>query len=195
MGKYKPSRELVLAALAEGVPKSSREVGEVTGLNQGQVYNTLFLCCKRGEVLRTEKPIYRHEGIFKGRAGVSRHVRPYHLYLLKPEGFDSVIVEEHRFVEYAEEHLDPRGGGSISKAHRILDFLKENREEAFFSRDVVETLKEYGLKARDIMSNVRRFERQGFVYVRGYKTDERQTPFKRGYILTWLDASPSVEKA
>ena len=45
------------------------------------------------------------------------------------------------------------------------------------------------------MSNVRRFERQGLVYVRGYKTDDRQTPFKKGYLITWLDREKPREEA
>lgn len=45
------------------------------------------------------------------------------------------------------------------------------------------------------MSNVRRFEEKGLVYVRGYKTDERQTPFKRGYLITWLYPQKPREEA
>jgi len=181
--------------LADGRPKSSREVMEATGLKEGQVYNCLFRCWKGGLVLRTERPIYRRERVFKGRGGVSTHTRPYHLYILRPEGLDEVVVEGHRFVGFSEERLDPRGGGALSKARRILEFLKEHGDEAFFSKDIAEALKEFGVKPRDVMSNVRRFERQGLVYVRGYKTDERQTPFKRGYLITWLDQDKPREEA
>jgi len=37
------------------------------------------------------------------------------------------------------------------------------------------------------MSNIRRFEKKGLVYVRGYKGDNKQTPFKKGYLITWID--------
>jgi len=184
-----------LAVLADGQPKSSREVVEATGLKEGQVYNCLFRCWRRGLVLRTEKPIYRRERVFRGRAGLSEHTRPYHLYILRPEGVEEVEVDGHRFVSFSEEHLDPRGGGGVSKARRILEFLREHQDQAFFSKDIAEALREYGVKPRDIMSNVRRFERQGLVYVRGYKTDERQTPFKRGYLITWLDQDKPREQA
>jgi hypothetical protein len=91
-------------------------------------------------------------------------------------------------VSFSEEYLDPRGGsGNISKDHRVPDYFRENGDGAFFSKDIVETLEEHGVKTRDIMANVRRYERRGWVYVRGYKTDVAETPFRRGYMLTWLD--------
>jgi hypothetical protein len=64
-----------------------------------------------------------------------------------------------------------------------------------FRFPIAEALKDYGVKVRDIMSNVRRFEEKGLVYVRGYKTDERQTPFKKGYLITWLDVDKPREEA
>lgn len=146
-------------------------------------------------VLRTDRPVYRCERVLRGRGGSSMHTRPYHLYLLRPVGVDEVVVGGRRFVAFSEEYLDPRGGGAVSKAQRILGFLKENRDRAFFSRDIADSLREYGVKPRDIMSNVRRYERQGLVYVRGYKTDERQTPFRRGYLITWLDPEKPREQA
>jgi hypothetical protein len=195
MGKYKPSRRLVLGALISGVPKNIREVSKETGLTRSQVYNSLSLCWKRGLVLRTAKPVYSHERVFKGRGGTSLHTRPFHLYLLRPEGVDEVEVDGRRFVGYADEHLDPRGGGRVSKARRVLKFLREHGDDAFFSKDVAEGLKGYGVRNHDVMSNVRRFEKRGLVYVRGYKTDERQTPFREGYLLTWLDLEKTRELA
>ncbi|MBW1933237.1 MAG: hypothetical protein JRI56_09560, partial [Deltaproteobacteria bacterium] len=100
-----------------------------------------------------------------------------------------------RYVAYAEEHLDPRGGGGVSKAQRIIDYLEEHRDEAYFSSEVVEALEGHGVKPGDIMANVRRYERKGLVYVRGYKNAERQTPFREGYLLTWLDQDIPREEA
>ena len=96
---------------------------------------------------------------------------------------------------YAPKYLDARGGGTVSKAQQILDYIQENQDKAFYSTEIAEALKEKGVKVRDIMSNVRRFEGKGLVYVRGYKTDERQTPFKRGYLLTWLNPEKPREAA
>jgi len=139
--------------------------------------------------------MYEHERIFKGRGGVTQTTRPYHLYLLKPEGRDSVVVDGHHFVGYERKYLDVRGGGNVSKAQRILDHIQQHRDKAFFSKDIAEALKVHGVKVRDIMANVRRFEKKRLVYVRGYKTDERQTPFKKGYLITCLDSEKPREMA
>jgi hypothetical protein len=104
-------------------------------------------------------------------------------------------VEGRRFVPYSEEYLDPRGGGSVSKAKRVLDFLRENQSKAFYTTDVAESLKDEGVNIRDVMANVRRYESRGLVYVRGYKTEDRETPFREGYLITWLDASKPREQA
>ena len=194
-GSYRPSRLLVLSALGDHEPKSYRQIAEATGLKGASAHGALYRCWKRGLILRTAKPIYEHERIFKGRGGVTQTTRPYHLYLLMPDGKDSVVIDGHRFVGFDRKYMDVRGGGKTSKAQRILNYIQENKDEAFFSKDIAEALKDYGVKVRDIMSNVRRFEEKGLVYVRGYKTDERQTPFKRGYLITWLDSKKAREKA
>ncbi|MBS7642885.1 hypothetical protein KEJ40_06995 [Candidatus Bathyarchaeota archaeon] len=45
------------------------------------------------------------------------------------------------------------------------------------------------------MSNVRRLERKGLVYVRGYRSEGCKTPFREGYIITWIDPSKPREQA
>ena len=98
-----------------------------------------------GSGLEDCEAVYEHGRVFGGRGGASENTRPFHLYILKPEGVESVEVEDRRFVGYARKHLDHRSGG-VSKALRILDFLVEHRDEAFFSRDVIDSLKGYGVK-------------------------------------------------
>lgn len=192
MGK---SRKLILAALGDHKPRSLREIVKATGLSKSATYNSLFICWEKGLVLRTKEPLYESERVFKGRGGVSTTTRSYHLYVLKPEGMESLLIDGRKFVKYSKEYLDVRGGGKLSKAQRILGFLKSHENNAFFSTEIAEALKNYGVKVRDVMSNVRRFEQNGVVYVRGYKTDERQTPFKEGYLITWLDSSKPREEA
>jgi hypothetical protein len=189
------SRDLILAALADHNPKSLRAVVEATGLTNSSANNSLHLCWKAGLVLRTKEPIYEYERRFRGRAGISQTTRPYHLYLLRPEGEKSMSVDDRDFVKYAKKHLDARGGGKVSKAQRILGFIKKNSNQAFFSTEIAEALKDHGVKVRDVMSNVRRFEKKGLVYVRGYKQDDRQTPFRKGYIITWLDGEKPREQS
>lgn len=195
MGSNASSRSLILAQLFDQEPKSQREIVKATGLSEKAVYNALFRCWKRGLILRTKKPVYEFERIFKGRGGLTQNTRPYHLYLLKPKGKDSVRVGDHEFVKYDIEYLDVRGGGKLSKAQRVLNFIKKNRGKAYFSTEIAEALKDKGVLIRDVMSNVRRFEKKGFVYVRGYKQDDRQTPFKDGYLITWLDPEKPRKEA
>jgi len=176
-------------------PLSCREIVSETGLSISQVHNSLYRCWRSGHVLRTKEAIREHVRVSHGRNGVSRQLLPYHRYLLKPEGTDAISLGGSRYVGFSVDHLDPRGGGKFSKAKRILAFLEENRGEAFFSVDIVEALKEHGVRVQDIMPNVRRFERKGLLYVRGYKSDERQTPFREGYLITWIDPELPREEA
>lgn len=71
-----------------------------------------------------------------------------------------------------------------SKASKVLNFLKDNRDKAFYS---VEIRKELKVKSPDIMTNVRRFEQKGLMYVRGYQSHDQRSPFSRGFIITWID--------
>jgi len=189
------SRKLILAALGDHKPRSLRQIVSASGLSKSAAYNSLFICWEKRLVLRTKEPLYESERIRKGRGGVSATTRSYHLYVLKPEGIDSLLIDGYEFVKYSKDFLDVRGGGKLSKAQRVLDFLRSHRDKAFFSTEIAEALKEHGVKVRDVMSNVRRFEQKGVVYARGYKTDERQTPFKEGYLITWLDSSKPRETA
>ncbi|MDR2203087.1 MAG: hypothetical protein LBE76_02050 [Nitrososphaerota archaeon] len=46
----------------------------------------------------------------------------------------------------------------------------------------------------DVMSTVRRLERKGRMYVRGYRSHDKQTPFRDGFLVTWIaDDKPRAE--
>ena len=166
---------------------SCQEIIEKTGLTESQVYNALYRCWRSDHVLRTKETIREQGRVSHGRSGMSRHLRHFHKYVLKPEGKDVVTIGGVRYVGFSKDHLDPRGGGTFSKAKRILGFLEENADRAYFSANIVEALREHGVRVQDIMPNVRRFERQGLLYVRGYKSEERQTPFREGFLIAWID--------
>jgi len=76
-----------------------------------------------------------------------------------------------------------------------LNFLRVNSQRAFFTTEISKVLGSKGVKQSDVMSNVRRWEKKGLVLVRGYRLDERQTPFKEGYIVTWIDPKKPREDA
>lgn len=195
MGDWRPSQRLILASLSDGKPRSSRWIIKQTGLSGPAVWNALKRCWQGGLLLRTKESIYESKRVFKGRAGVGRVMRPYHLYVLRPEGVDSLRLDGHEFVKYHRKYLDVRGGGKRSKAQAILDFLKKNRDRAWFSKEIAGSLKDVGVKISDVMANVRRFEKKGRVYVRGYKSEDRQTPFREGYLITWIDSDKPREQA
>ncbi|MEM3629261.1 MAG: helix-turn-helix domain-containing protein [Candidatus Bathyarchaeia archaeon] len=102
-------------------------------------------------------------------------------------------------IEFIGYNCKPHGccsnGGVNSKASLILHFIKENADRAYFTTEIVKALAHAGVKPSDIMSNVRRWEKKGLVLVRGYKLDERQTPFAEGYLVTWIDPFKPREEA
>jgi hypothetical protein len=131
--------------------------------------------------------------VLKGRAGIRTNLRSYHLYIRNPkENRDDKGIGNARFVFYRQSTIH---ASSKSKARMVLEYLKENSDKAFFSKEIAETLKDSGVKISDVMSNARRYERQGLIYVRSYRTHDRQTRFKEGYLLTWIDANLPREDA
>jgi len=112
------TRERVLTALFEDTPKSSRVIMREMGLSRGSVAMALNRLWRGGRVLRTAEAIFETERIFKGRAGVSNHMRPYHLYVIAPEGRDQVTLgrlrQENQDLYRFEKMLEGEGEASIS---------------------------------------------------------------------------------
>jgi hypothetical protein len=184
---WHPTLNKILKALKDGKPKSSQEITKITKLSSKAVWSALNEYWKKGLLLRTEKPIYKAIAVFKGRVGIRKNTRGFYPYMLRPKGKDSVIIDGHRFVSYDERYLDIRARKGKSKARLILDFLKDNSDKAFYSTEIAEALKDEGVLVRDVMCNLRRYEKKGLVYIRGYRSHDGQTPFKEGYLITWID--------
>ncbi|MEM0254146.1 MAG: hypothetical protein QXK78_06280 [Candidatus Bathyarchaeia archaeon] len=182
----------VLRVLSDGVPRSYRNIVVSTGLGLRAVEGCLYRLWRRGLVLRSEKPFMESERVFKGRAGASRNLRKYYLYVIAPKGGGETVVNGIRFVGFTSSRAS---GRAESKAQIIYRFLEENRDRAFFAREVADLLADRGIRPPDVMSNARRLERRGLVYVRGYRGVGRETPFREGYIITWIDPSKPREQA
>ncbi len=195
MVKPPSTQRLIAGALIDGRVRSSREIVEITGLSKPASWEGLRRCWVGGLVLRSEQPRYESERLNKGRAGRPRNTRPFHLYALRPQGVDRVDVDGRTLVAFSKSFLDARGGGSESKARSILEFLRSNSGKAFFSREIASSLQGKGVKLADIMANVRRYERRGLVYVRGYRTHDHHSPFREGYLITWIDQEGSRDEA
>jgi hypothetical protein len=180
-----------LGLLADGRARCSRDIAAGTRLGVSAVNEALRRCWALGYLLRTETPLVEHARVFRGRGGATRTVRRYHLYL-SADNLSEVRVDGRRFVNY---QLGRQAGKAQSKSKAILEFLRNNLERAYFSKEVCDALKESHVKIADIMTNVRRFERRGFVFVRGYRTHDRETPFVKGYVITFIDQSKSRDEA
>jgi len=194
-GGRHPSRDKVFAVLGDGRPKTHRMIAKMTGLSDSALWSALNYYWKGGFILRTEKPIREYSRFFRGRAGMKGTVRSYYLYLLRPGEAESVVLEGRWFVAYSEKYLDKRGARGESKAKAILRLLKENRDRAFYSTEIAEALTNRDVRPSDVMTTVRRYEKKGILYVRGYRSHDGQTAFKEGYLITWLDQDKPQEEA
>ena len=192
MPRERSTRDTILGLLSDCKPRSFNDIVKETGLGKKSVEGALYRLWREGVILRTEKPFMESQRIFKGRGGITRNLRKYHLYVLKPEDKDSIEIQGVRFVKYKKEF---KKSSKKSKAKIIYEFLERNKDSAFFSKEIAEALKEKGVKPPDIMTSVRRLERKGLVYVRGYRTGRGETPFKEGFLITWLDPSKPREEA
>ena len=100
-------------------------------------------------------------------------------------------MENLRFLSFSKT---PRIA-KPNKSQLILTFLRENVDRAFYTSEIAKLLKDQGVTIRDIAANLRRYEKKGHVFFRGYRTAEHETPFAAGYIVTYLDASKSRSQA
>ncbi len=167
-----------------------------TGFSYSSVGSALNRLWTKGLLLRTEEPIHRFARRFRGRAGVGQNVRSFYLYVLAPNGKEEVFLEGRKFVKREDEYVDRRGTRVDSKSQLILEFIKENSDHSFYSTEIVEALKDRGVKPSDVTANVRKtFEKEGLLYVKGYRSGTRETPFAEGYLKTWMDQARPREEA
>jgi hypothetical protein len=86
--------------LSDGQPKSSTQISELTGIKPNAVWAALRRYWHQNLVLRSKVTFREPLHKFKGRAGIRRNMRSYHLYLLKPRNIDSLILNGVEFVSY-----------------------------------------------------------------------------------------------
>ena len=187
----------IAEVLKDGVPRSTSEIAELIGLSRNATNAALRRAWRSGKLLRSERPLKEAVRMRKGRRGTIRVLRTYYLYTLRPEGVSSTVINGIKFVAYSREHEDIRARRKVSKARAILEFLKERSDRAWFSRDIYDALKDYvpNLRMSDIMATVRRYEQKGLLYVRGYKMGDKETPFKKGYLIAWIDQEKPRDEA
>jgi hypothetical protein len=190
MGRPYSSREQLLALMGDGKPRSSRAVADQLPFTDLAAESVCYRCWKAGLLLRAAKPIRERNRRFAGRAGSRYNTRSYYLFILQ-NGSDETEVENLRFLSFGKT---PRVV-KPNKSQLILNFLRKNIDKAFYTSEIAKLLKDQGITIRDIAANLRRYERRGRVFFRGYRTAEHETPFAAGYIVTYLDASKSRSQA
>jgi len=193
MVPWHPTQDKVLVVLSEGIPLTSNDIVQRTDLTKHSVWSTLKRCWENGLILRSQTPIFESKKKFRGRKGYRTNTRSYYKYIINSARKDHLTHEGITYVSFSEEHTDPRSARKESKAKQIMRFLEEHSDSAFFSKDIAQALESKGVRVTDVMPTVRR--NSNFVYVRGYRSEDRQTPFKEGYLLTWLDQSVPREIA
>lgn len=119
--------------------------------------------------------------------------RVFHKYALKPDGVDSLVVGGVCFVGFDEKYLGGNSPKGESKARRIIRYIMENGGKALYSTDIFNALKEFGVKKPNIMSVVRRYDKRGVVFIRGFRTEKSQTAFTSGFLITRID--PELPRA
>lgn len=75
----------VLTALADGKPKSARDIINATGIDEKTVSHLLSNLWRKHLILRTDKPSFEYSKQFKGRAGFKSNTRMYHLYIINDQ--------------------------------------------------------------------------------------------------------------
>jgi hypothetical protein len=111
-------------------------VVEGSGLRYRAVEPVLGRLWRLGVLLRTEKPVRKHQKVFKGRVGSSRNLRSYHLHVLRPKGSDSLAPEGRRFTKY-DEKLLKWAHVVKSKAQVVPDFLQKHNDRTFYLKQIV----------------------------------------------------------
>jgi len=177
----------VLGLLADGVPRGIAEIAKVLGLGNRAVEGACYRGWKNGLFLRSRDQVYGKLTRFRGRSGNVTNNRGFYRYLIRVDGQDSARVGGVEFVPYGEEYLSPKIPKGESKSKRIIRFLMENGDRAWYSTEIVERLTDDGIKSSNVMPAVRRAEKKGLLFVRGYRTETRQTPFSLGFLMAYID--------
>ena len=189
------SRDAIFALLSDGKPRGVREISVEVGIPVRGVEGVCYREWRDGILLRSSKEVFGRLRQFKGRGGSSTNVRGYYLYLFRVEGQDSVHLDGINFVQYGEEFLSKKMPKGESKSQRILRFLEEHADKAWYTTEIVKELEEYEVTSTNVMPAVRRFEKQGLLFINGYRTDVELKPFSNGFLVAYLNQKLGRDQA
>jgi hypothetical protein len=204
------TRRLIVGLLQDGRPRTQREIAFELGLDRRLVNAAIFRAWESGAVLRSKETIFDSVRFPKGPLGLQRATAAFHKYTVPQDSYPPnshessaaslvVVKDGLNYVGFSREHFDHRSRrreeGEKSKAKLVIEFLRENKHMAWFSTQISEKLKGKGIKVNDVMPSIRRHQRKGLVLVRGYNTENSSTPFRQGFLLTWIDQDKPLEQA
>jgi hypothetical protein len=174
----------VMRLLEDGKPRSVKQIAPEIGLEDECVYNAVHLLHRAGALLKGEK-VQAPESINRWQKS-----RGQLLWLVASNGEKEAFNGGQKYVAYRR-----REGKSLYQT--ILSYIREElRDEAAFTTAVrIDLEKRLGIRMSQsmIMSVVDRYRRE--VYVRGYQSPHRMTPFEQGFAVTWLDPRLPREQA
>ena len=178
----------IFLLLSDGKPRSLRVISTELGIDISIAMNSIHRQWNNRLIARSKNRISEVDIQFRGRAGKSKNTRTYHHYTL-PQ-FMTINFE------LKPENIGPK----INKSECIRHFILNNVDQAFFSREIFDSLKqelgeELQLNIPEIMSTVRKMEKKRQVYVRGYSGAEKQTPFRTGFLITALELAKPIQQA
>jgi hypothetical protein len=157
--------------MSDGKPRCTREVTERLGVTARAAESACCRYWKAGLLLRSEKPLYKPNRVFAGRAGTSYNTRSFYLFVLG-NGGEEAVADNIRFLSHSRTPRTVKP----NKAQLVLNLVKQNCDKAFYTTEIAGRLKESGVTIRDVGVNLRRYEKRGQIYFRGYRNEHRLVP-------------------
>ena len=140
-------RNRLLDLLSDSKPRSIRELAQGLGLSLSSSEDVLYRGWMRGFFLRSQKPFRELFGNLKGRRGLVLNTRSFYLYRINSQATKE--INEVKFLAYKKREA------RIKKTRPVLDFFRQNKDRAFYTRQICDALKATGVKIFDVPSNLR----------------------------------------
>jgi len=192
------TRGLIAALLLDGKVRSQREIASELGLGYGQVNVAVYRAWEKGCFMRSKEVFFEGKEFPRGPLGLRKAIRAFHKYTLPIADSETLLLDGITYVGFSREYFDHRSrrsAGGKSKSRLVLEFLMDNRDRAWFSTEILGKLSNMGVKPCDVMPAARRYQKRGWILVRGYNSDNNSTPFRQGFLLTYINQDMPQQRA
>jgi len=176
--------------MLEERPRTAREIIVSLKISPKKGYDLLRYMFRKGYILRSQKPVFIRNSKSGGRGrGTISNTRIVYFYTVPDTPSQKKKqVQGVTFVRYDPNIHDKK----ISKSKLIADFLESHKTQAFFAREITDALKEKGITNVDVSCTLRRLEQKGKILRRGFRTHDREIPFLKGFLVTWIDQNKNL---